>query len=126
MNIADREEDINKPRKDMMETIRPESFPASSRTASTTIDGHTITATSLVFADKLLFTLTASSSNLAHWLHVPLAASSGDPLMRNTLSSDDNALLPRTELTATTTLGGTKPDDEVKGQTLAVMVAGLF
>lgn len=43
--------------------------------------------------------------------------------MRNTLSSDDNALLPRTELTATTTLGGTKPDDEVKGQTLAVMVA---
>ncbi len=46
----------------------------------------------------------------------------------NTVSnaSNENALLPRPDLTATTVLGGTKREDEVVGQTLATTLASAI
>ena len=40
--------------------------------------------------------------------------------------SHDTSLLPRSDLTATTVLGGTKREDEVLGQTLATTVASAL
>lgn len=38
-------------------------------------------------------------------------------------TSSEHSLLPMSHLTATTVLGGTKPEDEVVGQTLATTIA---
>ena len=46
-------------------------------------------------------------------------------LPRSTAPSD-NSLLPRSDLTATTVLGGTKREDEVVGQTLATTIASAI
>lgn len=84
------------------------------------------------FADKILITITspASGNKFPHWVHVPLASSSStmDPAMMSTTASgnSDNSLLPRSDLTATTVLGGTKREEEVIGQTLATTVASAI
>lgn len=82
------------------------------------------------FADKILITIAGPSGKVGHWVHVPLASSSADPAAFTSLSShpnaDGGALLPRTDLTATTVLGGTKREDEVLGQTLATTVASAI
>ena len=51
-----------------------------------------------------------------------------DPTFTATSTSGnmDSSLLPRTDLTATTVLGGTKRDDEVVGQTLATTIASAI
>ena len=43
-----------------------------------------------------------------------------------TAGETDTSLLPRSDLTATTVLGGTKRDDEVVGQTLATTLASAI
>lgn len=51
-----------------------------------------------------------------------------DPtFVSTTLSGDtDTSLLPRSDLTATTVLGGTKREEEVIGQTLATTIASAI
>ena len=109
--------------------VQPAAFPAQTKTSSAPINGTLTSVTSTSFADKLLLTITFSSSSgrpgtLAHWVHVPLATSSStlqDPSVAARSGGGD--LLPRTDLTATTVLGGTKREDEAVGQTLATMLA---
>ena len=98
-------------------------FPAKSKSATEEINNTLVTATCLSFTDKLLLTITssASSGKLGHWIHVALAA--GNPLDPSTGQSSAQAgssephlaLLPRTDLTATTVLGGTKREAEALG-----------
>lgn len=106
-------------------------FPTQTKTASAPINNTLTTVTSTLFTDKILLTITftASASSaragcLSHWVHVPLATSNStlqDPSVAARSGNGD--LLPRTDLTATTVLGGTKREDEAVGQTLATMLA---
>lgn len=105
-------------------------FPAQTKTATSSISGTPATVTGTFFSDKILLTITFTSSTtgrpgtLAHWIHVPLATSTStlqDPSVAARTDGED--LLPRTDLTATTVLGGTKREDEAVGQTLATMLA---
>lgn len=108
-------------------TVQPTPFPAPSKSASASINSTLITASCLSFTDKLLLTLTSStaSGKLSHWVHVPLSAANPlDPSLHQSASQSGDGLdlLPRTDLTATTVLGGTKREEEVLGQTLATMI----
>ena len=111
---------------------QPSPFPAPSKSASEIISSSLTTATCMSFTDKLLITVTSSSTSgkLPHWVHVPLATAAADPVNPsfNSISdsSAENSLLPRTDLTATTVLGGTKREDEVVGQTLATTLASAI
>ncbi len=113
-------------------TVQPAPFPAASKTASGVVNNSLTTVTCMSFSDKILITITspASDNKLAHWTHVPLAPSSStmDPTFAATSTSGnaDASLLPRTDLTATTVLGGTKRDGEVVGQTLATTIASAI
>lgn len=48
-------------------TVTPASFPARSKTASSSINGKETTATSISFSDKILITVT-QEGRLAHWV----------------------------------------------------------
>jgi len=117
--------------------VQQEPFPAPSKFHSGLANNTLTNVTSLNFADKLLLTITQEpASSLSHWVHVPLApAASADPsgMMSHFSSywdgdSDrvDLSLLPRSDLTATTVLGGTRRDEEVVGQTLATTIASAI
>ena len=107
-------------------------FPAPSKSTSGIADGSLTTVTCVSFSDKLLITISspASGGKLGHWVHVPLAAASADPMNPSFNSvangETENSLLPRSDLTATTILGGTKREDEVVGQTLATTLASAI
>ncbi|KAJ9622284.1 hypothetical protein H2203_006502 [Taxawa tesnikishii (nom. ined.)] len=109
----------------------PTPFPARTRTASAVIASIPTTVTSISFSDKLMLTI-SQSGRLNHWIHVPLANASPSvdaPLNQSSGFDDegeerpDASLLPSSHLTATTVLGGTKPEFEMLGQTLATTVA---
>ena len=106
--------------------VQPAPFPAASKSSSGVANNLLTTVASISFTDKLLITI-SQAGKLSHWVHVPLATASSDPMGGGgtSLASADpeNALLPRSDLTATTVLGGTKREDEVVGQTLATMIA---
>ncbi|KAH9842298.1 Proteasome assembly chaperone 3 [Teratosphaeria destructans] len=100
-------------------------FPAPSKSSTGLVNTHPTTCTLLSFTDKLLLTITQSSRNLSHWVHVPLATSPTDS-SHITSGNDENALLPRSDLTATTVLGGTKEGEDLVGQTLATIVGSAI
>lgn len=105
----------------------PAPFPAPSKTASGLVANKATTCTALAFSDKILLTI-SQAGTLAHWVHVPLALTSTDPMNPGVFHNHDttNELLPMTHLTATTVLGGTKRDDEVVGQTLATTIGSAI
>lgn len=101
------------------------SFPAPSKSNTSTIASIPTQITALNFADKLVLTI-SQSGRLNHWLHVPL--SGGRPLDSGFLnpsseSDVDASLLPFAHLTATTVLGGTRGEFDILGQTLATTLA---
>jgi proteasome assembly chaperone 3 len=102
-------------------------FPAPSKTSSGLVGSTQTTVTSTSFSDKILLTI-SQAGKLAHWVHVPLATTSTDPMNPGMFHNHDssNELLPMTHLTATTVLGGTKRDDEVVGQTLATTIGSAI
>lgn len=113
--------------------VQPTPYPLQIRTATALINNIPTTATLHPFTDKLLLTI-SQNGLLNHWLHVPLLGASplSDPSTYLTpsdpdadVASDkpDASLLPFPHLTATTVLGGTRDEDAVLGQTLAVTVA---
>lgn len=100
-------------------------FPAASKSTSGLVANRLTTVTSMSFADKILITVT-QGGRLAHWVHVPLATATADPMNPGLLSSSEDSLLPMSHLTATTVLGGTKREDEVVGQTLATTIGSAI
>jgi len=107
--------------------VQPTPFPATSKTSSGLVKDIPTAVTCTSFSDKILLTI-SQAGKLAHWVHVPLATTSTDPMNPGMFHNHDtsNELLPMTHLTATTVLGGTKRDDEVVGQTLATTVASAI
>jgi proteasome assembly chaperone 3 len=124
------------------------SYPARTKTASSSIKGLQTIATAVDFADKIFITVT-QNGRLAHWVnnvyvvfmililtlvqvHIPLDIAATDASMFSNphLDRDDDDpnsdLLPMHHLTATTILGGTIPQLEVLGQTLATQVASAI
>ncbi|KAF2858618.1 hypothetical protein K470DRAFT_259616 [Piedraia hortae CBS 480.64] len=113
----------------MAEAAQEEPFPARSRTVAGSVKDKATTVTTLSFSDKLLITIT-QNDKLSLWVHVPLSYSSTGEAAATGLVEDlslsakgENVLLPRLSLTATTVLGGTKREDEMVAQTLAVNLA---
>jgi proteasome assembly chaperone 3 len=100
-------------------------FPAPSKTVSSTIASVPTQITALNFSDKLVLTI-SQSGRLNHWLHIPLA---GGRLLESgflnpSAETDvDASLLPFAHLTATTVLGGTRGEFDILGQTLATTLA---
>lgn len=120
----------------------PAPFPVRSKTSTTTVSGVPTTARLLSFADKLVLTITQAHHAPNHWIHVPLLSESplSDPTTFVSPSAPtaadyaaegredgegraDASLLPFPHLTATTVFGGTKPEFDTLGQTLATTVA---
>jgi len=107
------------------------SYPAPSQSVSATITGIPTTVTRIYFSDKILVTV-SQAGRLNHWVHVPLLnqAPSDSSYLNASVDLDeqrpDSTLLPLTNLTATTVLGGTKPEFEVLGQTLATTIASAM
>lgn len=109
-------------------------YPANTASASSTLSSTPTTAIRIAFSDKILLTV-SQAGRLNHWIHVPLAnvsppdTSMPQQSMYAEVNSDagdgqvDSTLLPYTHLTATTVLGGTKPEFETLGQTLATTIA---
>ncbi|KAJ4369711.1 hypothetical protein N0V83_005474 [Neocucurbitaria cava] len=106
-------------------------YPARTKSASSPIKGIETTATTVNFADKIFITVT-QNGRLAHWVHVPLDIAATDSSMSYNpyLDRDDedpaSDLLPMHHLTATTILGGTVPELDVLGQTLATQIASAI
>ncbi|CAK4029984.1 Hypothetical predicted protein [Lecanosticta acicola] len=107
--------------------VFPAPYPAASKTTSGLVNGRLTNITSMAFSDKIVITIT-QAGKLAHWVHVPLATISADPMNPGHVSNgaSENSLLPMSHLTATTVLGGTKRDDEVIGQTLATTIGSAI
>lgn len=107
--------------------VHPVPFPASTRAASGFVKEVPTDVSCTSFSDKILLTI-SQAGKLAHWVHVPLATTSTDPMNPGMFHNHDssNELLPMTHLTATTVLGGTKRDDEIVGQTLATTVGSAI
>jgi proteasome assembly chaperone 3 len=107
--------------------VQPTPFPATSKTSSGLVKDTPTAVTCTSFSDKILLTI-SQAGRLAHWVHVPLATTSSDPMNPGMFHNHDtaNELLPMTHLTATTVLGGTKRDEEVVGQTLATTVGSAI
>ncbi|CAO2648347.1 Nn.00g076140.m01.CDS01 [Neocucurbitaria sp. VM-36] len=106
-------------------------YPARTKTASSTIKDIRTTATIVNFADKILITVT-QHGRLAHWVHVPLdiaatdASMSYNPYLDRDEEDPASDLLPMHHLTATTILGGTIPELDTLGQTLATQIASAI
>ena len=99
-------------------------FPAPTKSTSAVINNTLTTATRIAFSDKLFISISGPGGKVPTWVHVPLASTnSTDPSNPAFTSASDTSLLPRTDLTATTVLGGTKRDEEIVAQTLATTIA---
>ncbi|KAF1917903.1 hypothetical protein BDU57DRAFT_514379 [Ampelomyces quisqualis] len=121
---------VASPAKDYIVTPTP--YPAHTKTRSSSIKGLQTTATCINFADKIFITVT-QEGRLAHWVHVPLDIAATDASMASNAhldcEDDDDPvsdLLPMHHLTATTILGGTVPELEILGQTLATQIASAI
>ncbi|KAL5117088.1 hypothetical protein ACEQ8H_005047 [Pleosporales sp. CAS-2024a] len=106
-------------------------YPAHTKTTASTIQGLTTVATTVYFADKIVITVT-QDGRLAHWVHIPLDVAATDASMTSKAyldGEDDDAssdLLPMHHLTATNILGGTMPELDILGQTLATQTASAI
>lgn len=103
-------------------------YPAAGRALNTNIAGIHTNITRTAFSDKILITA-SQAGRLNHWVHVPLANTNpATAFMTSPYTEDrpETALLPLAHLTATTVFGGTKPEMDVLGQTLATNVASAI
>lgn len=114
-------------------TAQAEAYPAKTKTTTTSIENVETVLTSISLADKLLLTV-SQHGRLSHWIHVPLSESVPEASAIPSVSHDDydyendedppqSDLLPMSNLTATTILGGRDPERETFGQLLASQIA---
>ncbi|KAH7089608.1 hypothetical protein FB567DRAFT_306257 [Paraphoma chrysanthemicola] len=112
-------------------TVTAAPYPARTKTSAASIRGLETVATAVNFADKILITVT-QNGRLAHWVHVPLdiaatdASMASNPYLEREDDDPDSDLLPMHHLTATNILGGTVPELDILGQTLATQIASAI
>lgn len=118
-------------------------FPAATRQVAGTVNGVQTGVLSIEFADKILITI-SQRGRLAHWvcalqlisrgsltnslqLHVPLEnknpGTEGSHLLPD---ASEDSLLPISNLTATSVLGGRAPGHETVGQLYARQIASAI
>lgn len=126
-----------------MDAVVETPFPAGTKQAARMIDGIPTDCTVISFADKIVVTLT-QDGRLAQWVssplfplslllilsailqfHVPLDGYHPG-LLEAKSADDEDGLLPLSHLTPTTLLGGTVPEREALGQTVAVQLASVL
>lgn len=128
-----------------MDAVLESPFPAATKQAARIIDGIPTDCTVVSFADKIIITLT-QDGRLAQWVppsfpplpsfihlltlallqfHVPLDGHHPG-LLEGKSPDDEDGLLPLSHLTPTTLLGGTVPEREALGQTIAVQLASVL
>lgn len=131
-----------------MDAVSETPFPAGTKQAARMIDGIPTDCTVISFADKIVITLT-QDGRLAQWVsphsplipfyflslllilaatlqfHVPLDGYHPG-LLEAKSADDEDGLLPLSHLTPTTLLGGTVPEREALGQTVAVQLASVL
>ncbi|KAJ9301339.1 hypothetical protein DTO271G3_1474 [Paecilomyces variotii] len=101
-------------------------FPATTKQTAGVINGVKTDVMSIGFADKILVTV-SQKGKLAHWLHVPLEnLNPGTDGLHTISDGDDDSLLPMTNLTTTTILGGHAAGHDVVGQLYARQIASAI
>lgn len=131
-----------------MDAVAETPFPAGTKQAARMIDGIPTDCTVISFADKIVVTLT-QDGRLAQWVRIPplirllsiyLLTLAGyatlqfhvpldgyhPGLLEAKSPDDEDGLLPLSHLTPTTLLGGTVPERETLGQTVAVQLASVL
>ncbi|KAL4941457.1 hypothetical protein BDV06DRAFT_236056 [Aspergillus oleicola] len=101
-------------------------FPAATKRVSGEVNGVHTDVTTIKFSDKILVTI-SQKGRLGHWLHVPLENKNpGTEGQHRVPDFADDGLLPLTDLTATSILGGRAPGHEVVGQLYARQIASAI
>ncbi|KAL4992888.1 hypothetical protein BDW68DRAFT_3167 [Aspergillus falconensis] len=111
--------DLNDPNLDLP-------FPATTKQISGDINGVRTDVMTIKFSDKIMITI-SQKGRLGHWLHVPLENKNpGTEGQHRIPDSADDGLLPLSNLTATSILGGRVPGHEVIGQLYARQIASAI
>lgn len=101
-------------------------FPAATKQVAGTVKGIQTDVMSVGFSDKILVTI-SQKGRLNHWLHVPLEnRNPGTDGLHIISEATDDSLLPITNLTATTLLGGHAPGQDIIGQLYARQIASAI
>ncbi|KAL2785474.1 hypothetical protein BJX66DRAFT_329268 [Aspergillus keveii] len=101
-------------------------FPASTKQVSGDVKGIPTNVTTIKFSDKILVTI-SQKGRLGHWLHVPLENKNpGTEGLHTVPDAENDGLLPLSNLTATSVLGGRAPGHEIVGQLYARQIASAI
>ncbi|BCS17868.1 uncharacterized protein APUU_10696S [Aspergillus puulaauensis] len=101
-------------------------FPAATKRVSGDIKGIQTDVTTVKFSDKIMITI-SQKGRLGHWLHVPLENKNpGTEGSHRIPDFADDGLLPLSDLTATSILGGRVPGHEIVGQLYARQIASAI
>ncbi|CRG86237.1 proteasome assembly chaperone 3 [Talaromyces islandicus] len=102
-------------------------FPANTRQAAGTINGVLTDVQVISFSDRILVTI-SQHGRLAHWLHVPLENQNPGTDGSHTFTNgyEDDSLLPLSNLTATSLLGGHAHGHEITNQLLARQIGSAI
>ncbi|OJJ43804.1 hypothetical protein ASPZODRAFT_19107 [Penicilliopsis zonata CBS 506.65] len=101
-------------------------FPATTKQTTGTVNGVQTDVMSMGFSDRILVTI-SQKGRLAQWLHVPLENKNPGTDGFHTISeATDDSLLPMSNLTATSLLGGHAPGHDTLGQLYARQIASAI
>ncbi|RAL08299.1 proteasome assembly chaperone 3 [Aspergillus homomorphus CBS 101889] len=101
-------------------------FPAVTKQAAGVVNGIPTDVMLVKFSDKIMVTI-SQKGRLGHWLHVPLENKNpGTEGFHSIPDSSDDSLLPISNLTATSILGGRAPGHEIVGQLYARQIASAI
>ncbi|KAJ5570224.1 uncharacterized protein N7459_009654 [Penicillium hispanicum] len=94
-------------------------FPAATKQVAGLVNGIQTDVMVISFSDKIIVTI-SQEGRLAHWLHVPLGNQNpGTDGMHTFSQASEDSLLPLSDLTATSILGGYAPGQDTIGQLFA-------
>ncbi|KAJ5826139.1 hypothetical protein N7474_003277 [Penicillium riverlandense] len=101
-------------------------FPVSTKQVAGIVRGIQTDVMVMGFSDKIMITI-SQKGRLAHWLHVPLEnRNPGTDGMHTISEVDGDGLLPLSNLTATSLLGGHAPGHDTVGQLYARQIASAI
>ncbi|KAL4999082.1 hypothetical protein BDV10DRAFT_61470 [Aspergillus recurvatus] len=101
-------------------------FPATTKRSSGDIKGVHTEVMTMKFSDKIMITV-SQKGRIGHWLHVPLENKNpGTEGQHRIPDSAGDGLLPLSNLTATSILGGRVPGHEIVGQLYARQIASVI
>ncbi|KKK23505.1 hypothetical protein P175DRAFT_0511226 [Aspergillus ochraceoroseus IBT 24754] len=101
-------------------------FPAATNQVAGVVNGIHTDVMCIKFSDRIMITI-SQKGRLGHWLHVPLEnRNPGTEGLHTVPDSGDDSLLPLSNLTATSVLGGRVPSQDIVGQLYARQIASAI